>query len=110
MHFLRKSEVSSWRTSPGRPYAAVVVRYEKIGRTGRRLIIEEIQICKADTEFQPLPLDVEVVSEEGERVLPSRSKHFWVSTESFDPYHLVTDAPCMPVPDIERSSDEEFGA
>jgi hypothetical protein len=57
----------------------------------RRLIVEpDILILKArDVALVPLPEDVIVVSEDGEVLKPSWG--FWVSVETFDPYHVLTD-------------------
>jgi hypothetical protein len=68
-----------------KPYAAV-----KVERKGKRLVVIPGSIClvKPGTEFAVL-YDHKVVSEDGETLQPSGV--FYISTETFDPYHLVID-------------------
>lgn len=85
MHFLRKDELRSRRVTLR---ACVEARIEREGRT-RRLVVEGPLRFTKGTEFAPLPPDVTVLDSEGNRLEPTWG--FWVSLETFDPYHLVTD-------------------
>lgn len=87
MHFLRKDELYSTRHVALR--AAVMVEFHQVGRKGRRLVVDPPLRFARDAEFARLPPDVEVVDSEGNPLEPTWG--FWVSTETFNPYHLVTD-------------------
>lgn len=104
MHFLRKDECS-YPQPLRRPYAARKVWLERKGKAEvlRLVVLPEdekdhgVVICQMDVMFVPLPERVKVIGPDGKAIKP-RCKHFWVSVETFDPYHLVTDAPSMPLP------------
>lgn len=70
----------------GRPWACVKVRVE-----GRRLVVVAggIGVLRRDAMVAPLPKEIEVVDEDGERIAPERG--FYITTGSLDPYHLLTD-------------------
>ena len=89
MHFL--VHFKRWREQAiGKPRAAVVVEVEK-QRSPCTLRVQENSLCilKSDTLMATLPEGVVVLSSDGKPVKPTG--RFYVSTESFDPYHLVTD-------------------
>lgn len=85
MHFLKKDEMYGER-AVGRPYAAVKVRLE--GKSTLR-IAEGICVLKFDTLLVPLPTRITVVGPNGETVRASR--RLYCTTETLDPWHLVTD-------------------
>jgi len=70
-----------------KPWACVKVRREK-----NDLIIQDgVSVLKVGALLVPVPSYLRVVSDEGELITPSKGKQFWISTESFDPFHLVTE-------------------
>lgn len=92
MHFLRKNEVYS-RTL-GKPRACVKVRVEK-----DTLVVCEpeddkpnISVAKTDTQWSEVPDRVTVVGADGKVIKPSKGKKFYVTVETFDPFHLVMEA------------------
>ena len=93
MHFLGAVE----RPYPlGRPRAAVMVASEE---RGARLVIDDeygIVVARADALFYPLP-DHCKVFRDGKEIKPSKGKRFWVSTETFDPYHMILEAEFLPL-------------
>jgi len=92
MHFLRQDE-SRGEIAVGRPYAVAHVRVD-----GTQLRLDGgIGVARADTLFVPLPERVQVVDLNGQVMKPSKGKRFWVSTESFDPHHLVLEAKILPL-------------
>lgn len=101
MHFLRENERYG-SSELGRPWAAVRVKLD-----GARLHIVDdgegaLVIAKMDAIFAPLPERIVVVGPDGKIVKPSKRSRFWVTLESIDPYHLVTDAADLPLPEIRR--------
>lgn len=98
MHFLRKAELDHLDCELGKPWAAVRVRVN-----GTQLVMttdesgHAIVICKQDTLFVPLPERIQVVGPDGKVVKPSKGSRFWVTVESFDPFHLVTEAENLPM-------------
>ena len=70
----------------GKPWACVTVRAE-----GKRLVVVpgSIGVLKSDALVMPLPLEIEVCEEGGWRIRPERK--FYITTETFDPYHALTD-------------------
>ncbi len=89
MHPVRKNELYSARTI-NRPRAAVRVRLE---RTGLVIVPGEISVLKNDAFVVPLPDRLRVVSEDGEVVKPSDGSIFLITTETMNPFHLVTQLP-----------------
>ena len=92
MHFLRKSEV--YGRTLGKPRACVTVKVEK-----DRLVLVEpeddkpnIGIAKMDTQWSEVPERIKVVGPDGKVIKPSKGKKFYVSIETFDPFHLVMEA------------------
>jgi hypothetical protein len=98
MHFLRKDELDRLDCELGKPYAAVRVRVQ-----GTHLVMTPgdeghcIVICKMDTLFVPLPERISVVGPDGQAVKPSKGSRFWVTVETIDPFHLVTEAETLPL-------------
>lgn len=72
-----------------KPVGAVIVR-----RDGNRLCIAPgattLAIARWDTKWVALPEDIGIWGLEG-RIKPAAC--FWITVESFDPYHLVCDRP-----------------
>lgn len=105
MHFLHKDEVGYFNhLVVGRPYAAVKVEHQNNRELGDHLVIcageevsDNIIIVKGDTQMAPLPVRVKVLSPDGEIVKPSKGRKFFVSTETFNPYHLVLEAEELPL-------------
>ena len=72
----------------GKPYAAVMVSRKK----GKDLVIVpgQIHLLKDDTQVVELPEDYTILNpEDGTPIEPSFS--FWITTETFDPFHAVID-------------------
>lgn len=85
-HFLRESEASYYRTVRA-SHAAVRVEV----RAGHLWVGDGgIYIPETDrsVSFAPLPKRVKILSEDGEIRSAGR---FWVSLDTFDPFHLVMD-------------------
>lgn len=95
MHFLKKDERPSALHRSGlvvgKPRACVTVC---VAQGGAQLVVQpaSISIAKKDALFWPLPPRTRVVDEEGQEVRPSLGCCFYVSLETFDPYHLVLEA------------------
>lgn len=76
----------------GRPHAAVSVKVK-----GKNLILDivdghsSVKLTKADTRWAKLPDCYKVTTPEGTVIKPSGT--FYVSAETIDPCHLVTDLP-----------------
>jgi|WetSurMetagenome_2_1015567.scaffolds.fasta_scaffold11132_2 hypothetical protein len=91
-HFLTIDEAGHWRVRRPPSRAAVRVRVEPHKRREpRKLVVESgVFVLKAnDVALVPLPEDVVVMSKGGEVLKPTWG--FWVSVETFDPYHVLTD-------------------
>lgn len=84
-HPIRQEEMHSER-AVGQAWAAV-----KVERDGERLTVasDSIQVLKGDTRLVPLPDRFRVVDSKGRSVKPSVA--FYITTETFDPFHLLTD-------------------
>ncbi len=77
--------------SIGRPRAGIKVRREKGG-----LLVNagEIGVLKSDALVVPLPSYLHVVDSDGEgSIKPSNGKSFFITTETFDPYHFIVELP-----------------
>ncbi len=94
-HFLVRGEMESWKRpmTLGRPIAAVVCRHEREGKSDRLRIHAGdgggIVVAKVGLALAPLPASVRVVGPADEPVEPST--RFWVTLDTFDPFHLVLD-------------------
>lgn len=94
MHFLKESEIYSRQLA--RPRAGVKVEVQ--GKDTLVLCAPEndedhvIFILKPDARLSRLPDRVKVVDPEGKVVKPSKGKAFYVTLETFDPFHGVTEA------------------
>jgi len=95
-HPLHASEVAM----PGplsRPWAATQVRLER----GALVLVENgAFIAAADTMWVELPESIPVLDPDGRRVQPSPGRRFFISIETFSPFHAVTEAECIPLPRI----------
>lgn len=59
----------------------------------KRLQVQDgFAIAKADVEWYPLPPDIEVVTPDGSPIKPSRGRSFFVTVETFNPFHGLTEA------------------
>ena len=93
MHFLRKAEV--YARTLTRPRAAVKVKLEK-----DKLVVSgpddegnpNIFVAKLDTQWAPVPDRIKVVGPDGKVIKPSKGKSFYVTVETFDPFHAVMEA------------------
>lgn len=73
----------------GRPRAMVTV--ELVAR--KRLQVQDgISVAKADVEWYPLPSDMEVVGPDGTVLKPSTGRQFFVTVETFNPFHGLMEA------------------
>ena len=92
MHFVASKNMFAAR-SVQRPWAAVSV---EVLKGGKILQVKTGSICviKSDAMIVPLPKTIRVVSDEGEESTPTWG--FWVTTETFDPWHLLLDLNPMP--------------
>jgi len=84
MHFLKKKEVFG-AAAIARRRACVTVRYED----GKLLVQDGIAVTKLDAIFVELPERIVVIDSAGKKV--KATGKFLVSTETFNPYHLVVD-------------------
>jgi hypothetical protein len=89
-YFLRKREIDQWQVRRSKK-PLVAVKVHVTARKGSRVLVVEPGIVGIDSNAMlvPLPKDVVVESDEGEVVQPTWG--FWVSIETFDPYHLLLD-------------------
>ncbi len=97
MHFLLKSD-RTHGDRLDRRYAGMQVRFEE-----NKLWIQEGGICilKPDALFVPLPDRIKVVDLDGKAI--KASWKFFVTVETFNPHHVVIDAPSVPLPPIDNS-------
>ena len=88
MHFLTNRERDR-ADRIGRLRAAVTVRFERRG--GQRTLNVEpgIKMLTHDALIVPLPKNVLVLDEDGKAIQPVGT--FYVTLESFDPFHLLAD-------------------
>lgn len=95
MHFLRKNENPGWGARhTTRVLAAVRVRHETVDREDRLVLdpdpeADPFSFVKPGTALVKLPDRVPVLAPDGSRI--KTSHQFWVTTETFNPYHLVLD-------------------
>lgn len=85
MHFLRQDE-ARWSRMLFKPWAAVEVKIEK-----KTLVISCIVVAKDDVKWAELPERFTVINSEGEVVKPTPGRKFFVSVETFNPWHLLTE-------------------
>lgn len=94
MHFLSSHIRRSFlRPEPlGKPRAAVRVWWRKphAGALFLELHVDPIVLLKADALVFPLPEEIRIVASTDGEVIRPKGK-FWVTIETFDPAHLVTD-------------------
>lgn len=84
-HFIRAKDAHVARCF-GKPWAAVEVK-----RTKKTLVICKVVIANSDVRWAEVPATFSVVDASGAVVQPSRGRMFYVSVETFDPWHLVTE-------------------
>ena len=83
-HFLKKEELRR-RSALGCTRACVTVK-----RDGDRLVVQEgIGFVEYDAVFAELPSRISVVDKDGEEI--KATGRFLVSTETFDPFHVLVD-------------------
>lgn len=94
MHFLRQDEVHGARCCYLRAAVTVqVVKQVVKDALVIQLVIQPgISVAKLGVQWVTLPERVKVLSTEGEEVRPSKDRRFYVTVETFDPFHLVTEA------------------
>lgn len=65
----------------------------------KRLVIVEgsLGIAKHDTLFVPVPESIPVLDPDGKPIKPSKGSKFWISVETFDPYHILLEAEHLPL-------------
>lgn len=78
----------------GKPWAMVTV--ELVARKRLQIQADSLRVAKADVEWYPLPADFEVVGGEGEPVRPSPGRQFFVTVETFNPFHGLCEAEPWP--------------
>lgn len=86
MTWLGKGKTAVGDHAVGRPRAAVVVRFDRAAKAVR-LQPDGIFVLKADALVTPL--DLPVLDEDGTPIKATGKFH--ITTETFDPYHMVTD-------------------
>jgi hypothetical protein len=88
MHFLKKNEISSCRLR--RRKASTSARLSE----NTLVVGEDARVGVADEalEWTKLPERVQVVDPEGKKIKPSPGKLFYVSLQSFNPYHILMEA------------------
>lgn len=95
MHFLRKTEIygqEAARLVPQQPWtgcACVAVKF--IGRDRLELQSGSIRLLKGDAKMAPLPPRIAVVDSSGKPIKPSPGRSFYVTVETFDPFHMLTE-------------------
>jgi len=92
MHILGARARELYERAVGKRHAAVYVRV--VARDTLQLDCPENQkfpivVLKADALIVPLPEKIRVLDPDGKILKPSR--RFYITTESFDPWHLLTD-------------------
>lgn len=89
-HPLRSSEAHRARAI-GRPFACVTVKV--VGLDVLEVVAGSIAVFKSDALIVELPERFRVLDEEGREIPAGKHRCFWISTESFNPYHLLACAP-----------------
>ena len=88
MHVIGKAAHDAGRAI-GRHFACVTVKV--IGKKIVQVEPSSIGILKYDTLVTPLPADVRVVGPDGKEI--KAAHRFYITTETFDPFHALTDLP-----------------
>jgi hypothetical protein len=89
VHFLKKAASKSHTI--GRPRAAVKVMFDAKKKALVLVEGEGIMVLKWDALIAEIPSDVPILDAKGKRIPASGA--FFVTTETFDPYHAVVDLP-----------------
>lgn len=95
MHFLQnyvKNRIAIPIFLP-RKWAVVTVRVIESKKEHAKLEIQpgSLGVVKEGIEMVKLPDWAHVVGPDGKRVLPSKKSSLWVTLQTFDPYHAVSD-------------------
>lgn len=86
-HILRPSEIYGGQVGLQR---AVV----KVKRDGDNLVVEGFAgVSLRDTNFVRVPERITVRGEGWKIIRPSKGSRFWISTNTFDPYHILCELP-----------------
>lgn len=100
MHFLggpiQRRELSAFQLN--KPRAAVCTR---VDAKAKALVLEPpddeehtgICVAKPDTLWCALPQEWSIIGPDGKQIMVEKKRMFIVTTETFDPYHLVADVP-----------------
>ena len=90
MHFLNKDEFRPHVVGEleGKPWACTCAEFE---HPNKLVIRGPLGVLKLDTQLARLPERIVVVNPDGKKVLPSKGRQFYVSLETFNPFHLVTE-------------------
>lgn len=90
MHPVSQGEVEAQTM---RMCAVVNVETQGAGKNSSlRLLGDGVFIAK-DVVMLRVPSRISVVGPDGEQMKPSCGKAFWITAETFDPYHLITEGP-----------------
>lgn len=92
MHFLNKEEVK-WERPTRKNWAAVKVKVDGRGEDCRLTIEPGISVLRLGVQLVKLPERCTVISSEGEVIKPTPGAQFFVTIETFDPFHLITEIP-----------------
>lgn len=98
-HPLRQDEAR--RAEPlTRPWAAVRCRLE-----GTCLVLDgDLFVAKSDSLWVELPERFDVVTAAGHPLRPSGGRRFFISVETFSPFHAVLEAPAVPLPRLRETA------
>lgn len=89
MTWLMGRKVEGWQIAcPQKPWAAVMVQMvaRDVVEVGGGPVV-----MNPDVEMVPLPDGIRVLGG-GKEIQPSPGKKFLITTETFDPYHLLTES------------------
>jgi hypothetical protein len=95
-HFLTKRQLETGRASyTTRPYAFVKVEVVKMkGALTLVVMPEDIGLLRTGSQLFPLPKEVRVLAPDHKPL--EASQHFYVSLDTFDPFHGLIDAEDVP--------------
>ena len=89
MHFLLVKD--DWREIVfGRPWAMVAVQL--VDKEVLQIQEGGIGVARGDTKWAQLPARMKVVDLDGKAIKPSKGRFFWVTTETFNPFHGLCEA------------------
>lgn len=90
MHQISRSEVEAQTM---RMCAVVNVECHGVGKSATLQLLGDGVFIAKDIAMLRVPGRISIVGPDGERVKPSKGRAFWISAESFDPYHVVAEGP-----------------